>query len=204
MIIPLHDPACPEAGLHLTYGQAWRAAPEADFAPGTVIVAWSPTALHVHADLVDRDCFNPTKGHNQRHYLTGDVFEIFLRDPRVETYHEFHVTPDNAQLILCFPSSEVFFATAKGDHDRFLVPSIHGSHLASRVEVADGRWRIWAAVPLAPIAEDRGFSIGDEILASFSRYDYTHGRDKPVVSSCSPHREERFHDQRDWLRLRLG
>ena len=46
------------AAPQLSFGQAWRAVPEAGFRPGTVRVGWWEARLWAFAELADDDIFN--------------------------------------------------------------------------------------------------------------------------------------------------
>ena len=76
----------------------------------------------------------------------------------------------------------------------------------SRAEVlhADHLWRVVARVPFAVVMETESFQPGCRWKFSFSRYDYTRGRAKPVLSSTSPHLRLEFHRQEEWGTLTFG
>jgi hypothetical protein len=193
-------------GLPFTLVQAWKATPDAAYVPAQVGLAWSPMHLHIHAVLTDRDIVNPETRHNARQFLVGDVFEIFLQVVGQTVYHEFHVTPENAQLNLRFPSFADFRDTPPTEHDRFLMPSQHGELFTSSVAVdrTANQWTVEATIPFAVIGEGRPLGLGSEIAVSFSRYDYTTGVEKPVLSSSSPHSATKFHTIAEWQRVVLA
>jgi hypothetical protein len=67
-----------------------------------------------------------------------------------------------------------------------------------RVNIAAQRWEVAAEIPLDLICEASRPQSGSRWLFSFSRYDYTRGREKPLLSSTSPHTVLNFHRQEEW------
>jgi hypothetical protein len=181
-------------------GQAWREAPEPAFRPAIVRVGRTAQDLIVSATLTDDDIFNPETRFNEFAFQHGDVFEIFLRPTTQDAYFEFHVGPDAQLLQLRFPSAEAFAEVARANRGpeparRYLIaPAV----VKAKVVLAPGEWRVVAAIPLAIVQENGTPGPGTQWLFSFSRYDYTHGAEKPVVSSSSPHQKLSFHRQEEW------
>lgn len=58
------------------------------------------------------------------------------------------------------------------------------------------RWRLLVATPAQSVVEKGGSC--SKWLISFSRYDYTHGENGPILSSSSPHVKLGFHRQQEW------
>jgi hypothetical protein len=184
--------------------QAWRSELEPGFRPMRVKTGWTRDAWYVHAEIEDADIFNPEKQFNALSFMKGDVFEIFLRPCDQDAYFEFHVTPENQKLQLRFPSSAELAAPRAQPG---LPPEWFISHrvIESRVRVntATQRWEVAAEIPLDLICEASRPQSGSRWLFSFSRYDYTRGREKPLLSSTSPHTVLNFHRQEDWGELRF-
>jgi hypothetical protein len=198
---PLWPPA-PSAEL----GQPWRASPEDHFRPARVWVAWTPSALHILAELEDDDIANSARGERQATWETGDVFEIFLRPEGQEAYFEFHVTPENETLRVRFPSAAYFDAMASRFprspdwvFDLSLAPDAFQS--AVHVDAAARRWRVCAVIPCATVLENGDESLQRPWLASFCRYDTTRGVPGAALSTTSPHPGPVFHQQSDWRPL---
>ena len=57
----------------------------------------------------------------------------------------------------------------------------------SRVNAVAKRWEVAVEIPFFMVNEVFLPQPGDRWLFSFSRYDYTRGQEKPVLSSTSPH-----------------
>jgi hypothetical protein len=182
--------------------QAWRTGVEPEFRPMRVKTGWTRDALYVHAELEDADIFNPEKQFNAMSFLSGDVFEIFLRPCDQDAYFEIHVTPENQKLQLRFPSAA---ALAAPRAQPGLLPEWYINHrvVESRVRVnaAAQRWDVAVEIPFDLVCEAARPQRGTKWLFSFSRYDYTRGREKPVLSSTSSHTVLNFHRQAEWGEL---
>lgn len=181
--------------------QAWRDSPELEFQPARVRVGWRDEALWVYAELSDRDIFNDATHLNDRTYELGDLFEILVRPIGQDDYFEFHVTPENHQLQLHWPDVDAVwkFDDRHESLNPYFVPKVL---LVSQTQVQCQNyfWRVLAKVP-ASIAGSKSIQTGDFWAFSFSRYDCTRSKSEPVLSSCSPHTQPRFHRQQEWGRL---
>jgi hypothetical protein len=151
------------------------------------------------------DIFNSASAMNERTWMTGDVFEIFLKPPGQEAYYEFHVTPGNQILQLRVPNMADFYGPVSLEEKRgaFTRRLIADKMIESRTEILreSERWRVMVSVPLDRLCENKKREAGDIWTASFCRYDYTGGQAKPVVSSTSSHERLDFHNQPEWRRL---
>ena len=86
--------------------QAWRVAPEDGFLPGRVRIGWRGDCILILGELTDPHLYTSATEDNQILCSFGDVFEIFLRDPELETYAEFHIAPNGKRLQLLWPDAE--------------------------------------------------------------------------------------------------
>ncbi len=178
--------------------QAWLSKPEPDFATATVRVGWRGTSLLAFAELADADIFSRATGHNQRMWELGDVLEIFLSPENSASYVEFHVTPNNYRLQLRFPDTATLRqAQAENRFERLLLPD---GVFCSRawVQPENKKWFVLAEIPADLVDSAEPSLVGVAWKFSFSRYDYTRGRAKPVHSSTSPHASVDFHRREDW------
>ena len=182
--------------------QNWLAAPEPGLQPGVVRLNWSENALLVEAELTDLDIFNPITGFNQVAYGDGDVFEIFIRPEAQPAYYEIHVTPHNQVLQLRWKDADAIRGPKpSGTRDQVLAPfKVDHARITSetRIDTAANKWFVRAEVPFALIMETGQIQPGARWFCSFCRYDYTRGRQQPVVSSTSPHTVCNFHRQQEW------
>lgn len=179
-------------------GQSWRKTIDPHLEPACARLVWSPQTLWVYAELTDVDIFNTARTLNDDTYHLGDVLEIFVHPLISKEYYELHVTPDNVHLQLRF------------ERGRLLRPKeesvIHDpDFFRARTEVCPdrNRWRVLAQLPAQSIV-GRSFQSGDKFHFSISRYDYTRGKKRPVLSSTSPHPRPNFHDCHSWAELVLS
>jgi hypothetical protein len=188
--------------------QAWCDFPEPGFAPGVVRTGWRDASLLVFAELSDADIFTHAERHNDRFWQMGDTFEMFLQPSPGQPYVELHVTPNNLHLQLRFIAPP-----GPDDDDPFGSALIHGDIFTSHTWVNRDahEWCVFAAIPASVVSGDAVRSAatapawaGSDWRFSFGRYDYTHGRDRPIISSSSPHTEPAFHRPHEWGTLRFG
>jgi len=178
--------------------QAWLAKPEPDFLPAVVRTGWRNDALLVFAELPDADIFTRATTLNERMWELGDVFEIFLRPVEQVPYLEFHVTPNNQRLQLRIANAESYnIVKNTGSITHALVPGDAFCSMAWACPEIK-KWFAYAEIPAKSVCDEVKPLSGCQWLFSFSRYDYTRGREKPVISSTSAHVEPKFHHQQDW------
>ena len=184
-------------------GQAWLPAPEPDFEPAIVRTGWRGSDLLMFAELTDADIFSRATALNQKTWELGDAFEIFLRPVEQTAYAEFHITPNNQRLQLRIPNEPALRAAQKSGvvEPFFMLGDV--IRTSTWVMPAARLWCAYAEIPAAAVCEKPTPLPGSEWLFSFSRYDYTRGRNEPVISSSSPHQIADFHRQQDWGRLAL-
>ena len=183
--------------------QAWRKKRQPHFSPMFIRIGWRDSALLVFAELIDTDIFTHATADNQRLWELGDVFEIFLRSKAQESYVELQIAPNNKRLQLCYPNAQaVTNARMLGTADHLMIPG--KAFLSSTWICADyHKWFVFAEIPVKTVCE-RTRSLPDvEWLFSFSRYDYTHNGNTPVISSTSLHKKADFHRQVEWGELRF-
>lgn len=182
----------------LALEQAWRQEQEEDFSPGAVRLMWSPEALLIAASLEDEDIIATDAQPNDAAYTEGDAFEMFIRPFADESYVELHVTPENVHLALRFPKAGV---VREAPMEQFTIDPFSFTSTVQVDRIA-ACWTVAADIPWSLLGLPDG-RRGVELLASFSRYDYTEGRPEPVLSSSSPHAECDFHRQQEWAKLVL-
>jgi hypothetical protein len=170
---------------------------------GYVSVGWRKNSLLVFAELADADIFTRATAHNQRMWELGDTFEIFLQPEDSGNYVEFHITPDNWRLQLCFPDTAALRrAQAANVFDGFLLPDgVFRSHVWTQPEYR--RWFVYAEIPAASVSGMSESLAESRWRFSFSRYDHIRGRRAQILSSTSPHPVPDFHRREDWGTLRF-
>jgi hypothetical protein len=188
--------------IHL--GQPWLQAPETHFAPAVVRTGWRADSLLVLAELTDASPTTGAQDHNQRFWEMGDTFEMFLQPEPGLPYVELHVAPNNFRLQLRFNSPP---SQRPSTTDPFTNALIRADSFESRTWThADGSgWSVFAEIRAALVRPQSLVPLaGSTWRASFCRYDYTPGREAPVISSSSPHTEPAFHRPEEWNSLRFA
>jgi hypothetical protein len=179
-------------------GQAWLEKEEADFAPGIVHAGWRGNSLLVFAKLVDSDIFNFTTEHNQKAWELGDSFEIFLQPAGHSAYVEFQITPNNRRVQLRFADADALERLRNNGSTESVLMDGEAFHSRTWVQSAAQCWYVYAEIEAVNLGDVAGPLLGRQWHYSFSRYDYTKGRELPVISSTSPHAEPDFHRRQEW------
>ena len=178
--------------------QAWMEQPEADFAPAIVRTGVRGETFLVFAELSDADIYSHATGLNQRAWELGDSFEIFLRPVEQDAYVEYQVTPNNQRLQLRYAHAAALdHARKTGSMEHALIP---GEAFRSTVWLRPEakQWFVLAEIPAKSVCDVVQPLKGNQWRFSFSRYDYTRGRQEPVISSTSPFTKADFHRQEEW------
>jgi hypothetical protein len=179
--------------------------PSTSFCGASVRVAHDCCHLYILAQMEDTDIYNRADAMNQKTWMLGDVFEIFLRPESQEAYYEFHLTPENQVLQLRMASEKDFYRQRRVDkkYSFFEQCQISEVILKSRTRIMQdlNQWWVMVSLPLDRISEKKAWEPTDVWRVSFSRYDYTRGVQEPLLSSTSQHLKVDFHDQSCWQRL---
>lgn len=184
--------------------QPWASSPEAAFKPGHVSLAHDLNHLAVWADLDDDDIFNHGTASNQPLWSLGDVFEIFLRPRPGERYIELHVTPNNIQLRLAFPS-ELFFwreACFHGQNPWIWKHTLPEDAFQSETAHRPGGWQVYARIPWTTLGKTKSTPT-EPWTGCFCRYDASRTQPQPILSTTGSHLRKQFHDQRGWNSIRF-
>ncbi len=178
--------------------QAWLEKEEPDFAPGIVRVGWRGESLLVFAELIDADIFTRAKHDNEFLWQLGDALEIFLRPEGQTPYLEFHIAPNNCHMQMRFVDAQALERLRQTGS--FAEVLVCGQLFSSQVWVQpeSRRWYVFAEIPAASVCEKSQPIANTRWHFSFSRYDYTRGREQPVISSTSAHAQPKFHRQQEW------
>lgn len=183
--LPLHHVGGPVAG---------------GFAGGEVRMGWSGGDLLVFADLSDLGLVFSSPDDQRPLFLTGDVFELFLRDVALGTgYTETHISPAGVVRKLVFASAEVI-RELRAKRLTIADVSVDPVGISALVREIAGGWQVLARVPWFTESD----LAGREALVSFSRYDYSPGGGEPVLSSTSRHEAVNFHRQHEWTSIVFG
>lgn len=188
---------------HLSFGQAWLPQPEEKFRGGEVFLGWRDDAIHVLARLQDDDVYSTATADQEYMWQLGDVFEMFFRDSERQEYFELHTTPSGHRLQLSFPSEEVFTTQVRTRLRSVKEFFVTEPLFDFRLRKISGGWEVKTTTPYRHIFPGQNSPEGRELRASFGRYDFTQGVEKPVVSSTSAHEKVDFHRLSEWEPLRF-
>lgn len=178
----------------LSLGQGWLAEQESAFRPAEVRLVNRGGALEILAVMIDDHVGNAVRGFNEKTWLNGDVFEIFLQ-PQPRLYFELHVTPENQRLFLRWrPADEVASATKVHSFEEALIHE--QDFIESRTWVEAGGWAVWARVAWAKVGISDEAEAG--FKAAFTRYDYGPDLSGPVLSGTPRFPRPNFHDRLHW------
>lgn len=182
----------------LSFKQSWLPRPEKEFQPAEVRIGYRNHSLWFYAILQDTNIHNAATKDQQAAFLLGDVIEVFARPEHDEAYIEIELTPGNRkyQVRWAEAADEGYKVDERGPTE--VTPSIWS---AARVNAKRHRWRVLAEIPAAMLGHSKTIEPGSSWLISFGRYDYTRGREEPVLSSTSSPAIARFHDQDSWRRV---
>ena len=181
--------------------QAWLPELEPDFNPTGVKVAWRPEGLYVFARLQDKNIGSRSTDYNQRLWELGDAFESFFRFKGADVYYEFHVSPNNHVMQLCFDVDLTPAQRQRQLPELFMPKQVVESKVW--VEETKSQWYVLLMIPSSAITPSGTFTTGDMLEFSFSRYDSNHAGKEPLLSSSSDHKELNFHCREDWGTLIL-
>jgi hypothetical protein len=184
-----------------TMQQAWLRKPDKAFLPAVVRFAWEPDALWVLADLSDDFITARSTGHNQKLWMLGDVFEIFVARNRTQFYLELHVNPKGHKLHLRL-SPEIVKKMKSGVHV-FDESQASVSEFDGWVKKGKGGWQVLARVPAAILPNGKPFRSGQKLDISFSRYDAGPKGTPEILSSTSPHKALNYHRRHEWRQIVL-
>ncbi len=181
--------------------QPWNSSLDAGFEPGTVHLAWTPTALVITADLTDVDVSTKATADNQAMWELGDAFEMFIQVEGRTDYVELHIVPTNHKLHLEMPGirGKPTPDAPSYTFDQMLVSPVG---FTSEVKRTPTGWHVSARVP-ANVLGIRNFESGQRLRISFSRYDVT-GSSDAILSTTATHQIVDFHRPNDWPQVELA
>lgn len=162
--------------------------------PGRAMVEIEDSALRFSFLLRDSDIFNTARKNNERTWETGDAAECFFQIAGHCDYYEFHATPEGFSLQLHIPSMEQLMNFS---FDQKVC------EIGVQVSVSkDEKAKLWTAeliLPFQTIGLDKSMLNGSRFVCS--RYNYTHGKEKPECSASRIFPKGSFHSPEDWHRI---
>lgn len=170
---------------------------------GTVRLAWDANYLYLGAAFHDSDVVAEGKADNLRHYLLGDVCELFLKPGNQTWYWELYVTPAGRQTTFFFPGGGRQLPSCLLKETPLVV--------AARVQGTlndwhdrDQGWTAEMAVPLSLLtAHGEHFGPGYSWRILVGRYNYSRYLPEMELSSYPLLSQMNFHLLNEYAHLRL-
>ncbi len=185
--------------------QYWLEERAPTFAPATVRFFRDGDALLIYGEMEDVSIGNPADPWNAYLYKFGDTLEYFIDFPDQSGYLELHVGPKGQRLQLRFPEDGIAGLKERGETvDDCLVDSEELFRVQVEVDSDNNQWRVLGRVPFSSLTIADSDKPLPDTRISISRYDYTEGNEKPVISSTSPHEAPSFHRRHEWRTLKLS
>lgn len=168
--------------------------------PGWARIFWRADGLVFEWVFLGAPAGNRARRLNEPTWELGDVGEAFVQVAGRADYGEFHVTPENQRLQLCWPAGGLAeLRSGAATLERFTLGS--GAGLTSSAVVREDHWAARLSVPAQVLGLDQ---LGPETIlrAAVCRYDCGPGA-TALNSSTAPLRELSFHRQAEWDLLTL-
>lgn len=185
--------------------QYWLPEKEAGFTPATVRFFREGDDLVIYGELEDVSIDNTSGPWNEFVYKFGDTLEYFIEFPDQSGYLELHVGSKGQRMQLRFPEDGIAGLKSRGiPLTDCLVQDEELFQVQVEVDQDNNQWRVLGRVPFRSLKITETDKPLPDIRISISRYDYTQGQEKPVISSTSPHEAPSFHRRHEWRVLKLS
>ena len=174
---------------------------------GEVQFAWNRHGLYVAARLRDSDVLAHSKEDEDKHYLLGDVFELFVKPASDSYYWELFATPrERKTTIFWFKSAKgtVFSDPMTGHSFRSLKVGSQVQGTLNQSSDSDEGWTVELWVPasyLTHFGEAWGPEGSWRIFCG--RYNYGKGFEQPELSMHPPLSATRYHLTGEYAELNL-
>jgi hypothetical protein len=170
---------------------------------GSVRLAWDAKYLYLGAAFHDSDVVAEGKADNLRHYLLGDVCELFLKPGDRTWYWELYVTPAGRQTTFFFPGGgRQLPSCLLTDTPLMVAAQIQGT--LNNWHDRDQGWTAEMAVPLSLLtAHGEHFGPGYPWRILIGRYNYSRYLSETELSSYPALSKIDFHRLKEYAHLRL-
>ena len=158
---------------------------------GRAMLEIEDSALRFSFLLQDSDIFNTARKNNERTWTTGDAAECFFQVEGHRDYYEFHATPEGYSLQLHLDSEE----TRQNFTFEQEICEI-GVQVSASIDEKAKLWTAELILPFRQIGLNKSLLNGSRFVCS--RYNYTHGVEKPECSSTRYFPKGSFHSPADW------
>jgi hypothetical protein len=169
----------------------------------SVRLAWDAKYLYLGAEFRDSDVVAEGKADNLRHYLLGDVCELFLKPGNQTWYWELYVTPAGRQTTFFFPGAgRQLPSCLRTDTPLVVAAEVQGS--LNDWHDRDQGWTAEMAVPLSLLtAHGEHFAPASPWRILIGRYNYSRYLSETELSSYPALSKIDFHWLNEYAHLRL-
>lgn len=170
---------------------------------GSVRLAWDAKYLYLGVTFDDSDVVAEGQADNLRHYLLGDVCELFLKPQDQTWYWELYVTPTGRQTTFFFPGGGRQLPSCLQSGTPLTVAAqVQGT--LNEWHDRDQGWTAEMAVPLSMLtARGEHFGPGAPWRILVGRYNYSRYLTQTELSTYPAISLINFHLLHEYARLRL-
>lgn len=178
----LDDPAWKTAiGYPLAIAQSRREAGEVLQEPGTARVAWDDQYFYLSVEFVDTDIVAQGEEDQLKHFMLGDVCELFLKPEGSSWYWELFATPRGKKSTIWFAEKSMKDLEKAYAYRADLKVAAHCNGTLNASEDRDRGWSVELAMPVKNLTEKGdAFCAGAQWRILIARYNYSR------YLSCSP------------------
>ena len=194
----LDEPAWRDAVIYRLKPLQDAVLPEEEWESGSVRLLRDGKRLYVGIEFQDRDVQAHGDRDQQRHYLMGDLAEIFIKPENASCYWEIYVTPRGHKTVYFFPSRGYY-----GMAPIFDAPITPGLETAAVVDGTlndytdtDRGWSAEVSIPLTSLKGVDGRPLAADVpwTVLISRYNYgVQLSTRPVLSAVPQLPKADFH-----------
>jgi len=171
---------------------------------GTLRFAWNEDFFYLAIDFIDADVVAEGTKDGERHFLLGDLAELFLWPEDNRWYWELYATPHQMQSSFFYPSGGRLGlpSTMEKSMDLTVMTQVQGT--LNDWSDRDQGWTAEVAVPVSALTE-RGESWGTESAwrIQVGRYNYSVSLPSKELSAVSPLTRTNFHRLEEYGHLQL-
>ncbi len=180
-------------GLKYDLKQHWSKSFSKNNSAGSVLFSYNNKGFLVLAELLDSDPFSLVTKDNDQTWVKGDLFEILIQEQGVESYWEFHFTPNNFSLQMLLPNKATIRGIYRGDAFEHLFKTQTGVRFETKKHPQG--WNLKAYLPWKLFGKSQTSS---HWLYVFARNDMGRHRKNSEISASGNFTKIYFHDQKYW------
>lgn len=161
--------------------------------------------LYIGFDLVDTDVVQESDRDQDKHFLSGDLIELFIKPTDEKYYWEIYITPNDKKSIFHFlgPGRGFLPSSYLGDPSSIGVKAHVRGSMNDPSDVDDG-WSGEMKLPLELFKKGaKSLSMDGEWSILIGRYNYSIHLPKVELSTQPLISQEYFHLVDEWARLRF-